>query len=99
MPDYRSSATVNEGLIRGLVNDAGARAKFSFLRNAHRMLSPKKTSCCGKRARASLNVRVVKTTMLGMSTTELDKLKSHLGVQKLVFFMPDNRGATAKIER
>jgi hypothetical protein len=93
------TATVNEGLIRGLVNDPGARSKFGFLRNAHRMLTPQKKSCCGRRARSSLNVRVVKTTILGMANSELQKFKDHLGVDKLVFFMPGKDGGSAKIER
>lgn len=94
-----STATVNEGLIRGLVNDARARSKFGFLRNAHKMLQPSRRSCCGRRARSSLNIRMVKTTILGLSKVELAKLKKHLGVDKMVFFMPDRGGGTAKIER
>lgn len=90
---------VNENLIFALINDSSARAKFSFLRQAQNMLLPKNKGCCGKRARSALNVRVVKTTILGMADSELQKLKQHLGATKLVFFMPSNGGTTAKIER
>ena len=94
-----SSATVNEGLIRGLVGDARARAKFGFLQTAHRMLNAPKRGCCGKRARSSVNIRAVKITIFGMSATELKRLKTHLGVDTLVFFLPSNGAAFTRRER
>lgn len=94
-----NEAVVNEGLIRGLVNDGRARSKFRFLALAHKRLSPSKRSCCGRAARSSLNIRAVKLTVLGMSNSELQKLKDHVGVQKFVFFMPDKNGATVRVER
>lgn len=93
------TATVNEGLVRGLVNDIGARNKFPFLKNAYKLLNPSKKSCCGRVARASLNVKTVKNTILGMPESELKKLKAHLGVEKLVFFTPKVGGGTTKTER
>ena len=91
--------TVNEGLIRGLVNDANARNKFNFLRHAHKALTPTRRSCCGRRARSALNIRAVKMTVLGMAGSELQKLKDHLGVDTLVFFLPGKDGATTRLER
>lgn len=92
-------AIVNEGMIISLVNSPQARTKFPFLQHAHRMITPSNRSCCGKRSRTALNVRAVKTTILGMAESELRKLKAHLGVDTLVFFMGDNGGATTRLTR
>lgn len=93
------SVIVNEGVIRGLVNDPKAREKFAFIRNAHRLLKPTKRTCCGKRARSSLNIRTVKTTILGMEEKELSKLKEHLGADKLAFYIPNRLGGITHLER
>lgn len=92
-------AVVNESLLHALVNDARAREKFGFLRQAHKLLTPTSRSCCGRRARSALNMRVLKTTVLGMAQSELQKLKDHLGVTTLIFFMPDQKGGTSKLSR
>lgn len=94
-----SHAVVNEGLIRALVGSTAARAKFPFLRHAYRMLTPRRSGCCGRTARSSLNIRAIKTTIFGMASTELQKLKDHLGVDKLVFYVPAEGGGTAHLER
>lgn len=95
----KTKVIVNEGVIRGLVNDPKAREKFSFIKHAHRLLKPTKRTCCGRRARSALNTRTVKTTILGMEEKELARLKQHLGAEKLVFYMTSRTGGITHLER
>ena len=94
-----SEAVVNEQLLYALMNNKQAQDTFPFLRFMARQARPERRSCCGRQARAHINLRSLKLSLMGMSTVDIAKMKRFLGVEKLVFYVPGREGGTAKLEK
>ena len=92
-----SEAIINEGMLQALIMNPHAQSEFPFLRTMALRMTPRRT-CCGKVARAALNLKSVKLTMMSMDGAPLVKLKKFLGVDKLVFFIQNTQGMT-RLER
>lgn len=92
-----SEAIVNESMIQALIMNPHAQTAFPFLRTMAVRMTPRRT-CCGKVARAQLNLKSVKLTLMSMDGAPLAKLKKFLGVDKLVFHIQNDKGLT-RLER
>jgi hypothetical protein len=91
---------VTEQLIGGLMGNKGAQDLFPFLRHAAARLETRRGGCCGGRtARRSTDLQMIKLTMFGMATAELQKLKQFLNADKLVFTLIDRGGKCTQHER
>lgn len=94
-----SEAIVNEQLLHSLLNNRQAQEAFPFLRFMARRAQPERRSCCGKQARAHVNLRGLKLSLMGMSVADIAKMKKFLGVEKLVFYVQGKEGGSAKLEK
>ena len=94
-----TAAVVNEQLLYSLLNNRQAQETFPFLRFMARQARPERRSCCGRQARAHINLRGLKLSLMGMSVTDIAKMKKFLGVEKLVFYVQGQAGAADKIEK
>jgi hypothetical protein len=90
---------VTEQLLSGLLTDKAAQSKFPFLRNAAVRMNVGRDSCCGRKARRTTDLQMLKLTLFGMATQELQRLKQHLGADKLVFTLVNHSGAYTQHER